>query len=141
MLIQIQSPSHQIQAPWHQYYSTIEKLKPKLNIKTVTWIRPEHSIYKLNTDGCCKGNPGNGGGGGILRNSQGNMIMACTDFYGMCTNNLAESKAILTGLQWCASNGYRHVTIESDSQMIIGMINGITETPWMIKDLKIQHFE
>lgn len=41
---------------------------------------------KLNTDGSCKGNPGLGGRGCILRNSSGNVLWAAADFYGETTN-------------------------------------------------------
>ncbi|KAK4721889.1 hypothetical protein R3W88_012122 [Solanum pinnatisectum] len=81
------------------------------------------TLFKLNTDGCSKGSPGSAGGGGILRDDSGFPIMAYSDYYGDYTNNVAESNAILQEMQWCITNGYKNVDIESDSMIIINMIN------------------
>lgn len=58
-------------------------------------------MLKLNTDGCSKENPGSAGGGVILRDDKGQLIMAYATFFGECANNVAESHAILIGLRWC----------------------------------------
>ena len=54
---------------------------------------------KLNSDGCCKGNPGDGGEGCIFRDYKGHVIFAYVDFYADTTNSIAEAKALLKGLQ------------------------------------------
>ncbi|XP_043692976.1 uncharacterized protein LOC122643420 [Telopea speciosissima] len=61
---------------------------------------------KLNVDGASKGNSGPSGGGGVIRDSSGNVVMAFANFYGHCTNTEAEMRLILDGLQLCASKGY-----------------------------------
>lgn len=110
----------------------MERCKPHIKIIPVTWIKPPDGQLKLNTDGCSKGNSGPAGGGGCLRVHNGNLIMVYYSFFGSCTNNIAEAKAILIGLKWCFDNGYNEVLVESDSQMLINTINRTTKGPWQI---------
>jgi len=57
-----------------------------VHIREVKWMTPPHNILKLNTDGSALNNPGNIGGGGILRDSNGVMIYAFTIPLGFGTN-------------------------------------------------------
>ena len=57
----------------------------------VTWLKTTPGVLKLNTNGGSKGNPGqSGGGGGILRDSDGNMILAFSSHFGSSTSAQAE---------------------------------------------------
>ena len=87
---------------------------------------------KLNSDGCCKGNPGNGGGGSILRDDTGQVIFAHADFYDDTTNYIAEAKALLQGLHICKTRGMDHIDIEVDSLMLQQIICRRIATPWAI---------
>ncbi|XP_070001998.1 uncharacterized protein [Nicotiana sylvestris] len=69
------------------------------------WIKPPLLFVKLNSDGSCK--DGICGGGGIVRNSMGTLIMAYSIPLGAGTNNWAEAKAMLFGLKWCIKRRYR----------------------------------
>lgn len=75
------------------------------------------------------------GGGGILRDHFGHMVMAFAEFYGQESNNVAEAKAIHTRIQWCNWNNYIHSIIESDSLIIINMIKKEVNLSWKLKDI------
>lgn len=60
--------------------------------------------------------------------------MVYSEFYGICSNNIAEAKAILNGVYWYINNGYTNV-MELDSQIIIKMINGTTIIAWQVAHL------
>lgn len=112
----------------------MENIKPKIDITPVLWSKPNYGEYKLKVDGCSNGNPGSAGGGGILRNHMGHMIMAFTAYFGHSSNNLAEARAIKIGLKWCIDHDFNVLTIESESLTVINMINKATTTTWSIKE-------
>jgi hypothetical protein len=59
----------------------------------VRWSPPSHGRYKLNCDGSSFGNPGQSGGGGILRDHGGAFLWAFSDYFGVGTSMVAEAKA------------------------------------------------
>lgn len=58
--------------------------------------------------------------------------MAFINYYGQCSNNIAEAKVILHGLQWCAHNGYYDKIVELESLVIIRMINTDSNVTWQV---------
>lgn len=71
--------------------------------------------------------------------------MAYAEYFGECSNNMAEANAILFGIKWSLDKRLTKVLVESDFMIIINMINGVTKTPQKIKhiikgiqDLKLQ---
>lgn len=123
MLLSYQFPQVHLKQQWGNTVLLIENLKSRINIKSLRWSKPSPDRFKLITDGCSKGNLGSSGGGGNLRDDNGQLVLAYAEYYGECSNNVAESKAILYGIQWCITNGFKNVDIESDSMIIINMIN------------------
>ncbi|OIT21119.1 hypothetical protein A4A49_55681, partial [Nicotiana attenuata] len=117
ILINVQFPSLLIFIEWKHLVDVVERCKPLLK------------VIPLSTDGCSKGNLGLASGGGCLRDQYGDLIMAYSTFFGSCTNNMAEARAILVGLIWCIDNGYKEVEIKSDSLILINAINNQAGTP------------
>lgn len=65
------------------------------------------NTFKLtNVDGCSKANLGVEGGGRIVRDHDGQMLVAFASVYGNCSNNMVDAKAILQGLSMCIDRGY-----------------------------------
>lgn len=96
----------------------IVKKKPLL----ILWRKPVRGRLKLNVDGGCCGNPRAAGGGGILWDSNGDVVVGFSHYYGQATNNIAECKAVLDGLRLCKQLRLRDVLIESDSLVIINWL-------------------
>ncbi|KAH9292835.1 hypothetical protein KI387_041984, partial [Taxus chinensis] len=80
--------------------------------KNSSWIRPGENVVKLNFDGASKGNLGPAGGGGILRNSEGDWLFAYAGPLGRQTNNMVEARALLWGVLLAKEKGFKDIQIE-----------------------------
>ncbi|KAK4352288.1 hypothetical protein RND71_027806 [Anisodus tanguticus] len=98
ILIKAQFPSLDLDKEWLVASEQIEDLKSRIVIQTLQWQKPEAFCFKLNTDRCSKENPGSSGGGGILRNDKGELLVAFAAYFGNCSNIEAKAKAIQIGL-------------------------------------------
>ncbi|XP_035544603.1 uncharacterized protein LOC118347995 [Juglans regia] len=75
---------------------------PKVRIPCkVCWEKLPKGWLKLNVDGSCRVNLGSCGGGGIIRDSVGNMKAAFSEKFKLGTNNGAELRAIIRGIRLC----------------------------------------
>ena len=82
------------------------------------------SIYKLFTDGASRGNPGEAGAGSVLLDADGQELAARSAYLGQCTNNVAEYKALLLGVQSALELGCSRLEIFLDSQLIVRQLQG-----------------
>lgn len=87
-------------------------------------IFPEYD-YKLNFDGCSKGNPGLAGCGAVIYHL-GKEIWCKHLFVGEnATNNHAEYAGLILGLQQAKEIGIKELKVEGDSQLVINHMSGI----------------
>uniref|UniRef100_M1CEJ8 RNase H family protein n=1 Tax=Solanum tuberosum TaxID=4113 RepID=M1CEJ8_SOLTU len=107
----------------------IEGCRHELRVWKVNWERPPPNILQLNTDGSALSNPGKIGGGGILRDSQGDMIYAYIVSSGTGPNNLAEVQAAAHGLYWCTHHGYKTIILEVDLEQLTKWITHNSQPP------------
>ena len=84
----------------------------------------ENGVCSLFTDGASRGNPGRAGGGAVLFDSRGNELAAWSIDLGICTNNVAEYKALLLGLEQALDYGCTTLDIALDSELIVRQIQG-----------------
>ena len=66
---------------------------PVCIVQRVRWEVRGSGMLTLNVDGCAKGNPGVGGGGGVLRDATGLPLFAFSAFFGEITSLQAEVRA------------------------------------------------
>ncbi|HBH86716.1 MAG TPA: ribonuclease H [Syntrophaceae bacterium] len=78
----------------------------------------------LYTDGACRGNPGQGGAGAVLIDEEGNVFATRKTSLGLCTNNIAEYKALILGLEEALKRKCRRLNIFLDSELLVNQING-----------------
>nr|XP_009606237.1 uncharacterized protein LOC104100666 [Nicotiana tomentosiformis] len=113
-------------------------MKQNIWIKRLKWDKPELSELKLNTDGCFKDNPGQAGGGGILRDHMGDVVMAFSHYYGICSNNEAEGsikanwqlqetiskiRRLMEHGQFAINHCYREINMAADTLTNLGVLN------------------
>ncbi|MGA2333290.1 MAG: ribonuclease HI family protein [Syntrophales bacterium] len=82
-------------------------------------------VVNLYTDGACRGNPGQGGAGVVLVDETGEIIATVRHSLGHCTNNIAEYKALIFGLEEALKKRYGRLNIFLDSELLVNQIKGL----------------
>lgn len=80
--------------------------------------------YQLYTDGGARGNPGPAGAGALLLAPDGTEVEAISAYLGELTNNQAEYRALLLGLQAAVDNDVRKLDVRMDSELIVRQMRG-----------------
>jgi len=78
----------------------------------------------IHTDGASRGNPGPAAIGATIKDKQGRLIASISQRIGETTNNQAEYRAVIAGLERALKLGARQAQIYSDSQLVVRQING-----------------
>ncbi|MDI6743538.1 MAG: ribonuclease HI family protein [Smithella sp.] len=81
-------------------------------------------IYRLFSDGACRGNPGIGGAGAVIQDADANIVWEGKKYLGHCTNNLAEYHGLILGLNGAISSGCKNLEVYLDSELLVKQING-----------------
>lgn len=75
-------------------------------------------------DGGSRGNPGPAGLGAVVRAADGTPLVTLGRFIGRATNNVAEYKGLIAGLEKALELGATNVLVCGDSELIIRQMNG-----------------
>lgn len=81
-------------------------------------------IFRLYVDGAALGNPGEAGIGAILLDGEGKAIFRLGRYIGRATNNQAEYRALILGLEETLAMGGRDVVVFTDSQLMERQVKG-----------------
>lgn len=84
----------------------------------------ENTKYVLNTDGGARGNPGPSAAAAVFYDLDGNIVVELSEYLGTATNNVAEYKALILGLQEAVTCGVIDLEIRMDSELIIKQMRG-----------------
>jgi ribonuclease HI len=79
----------------------------------------------LHVDGGARGNPGPAAIGVVVSDPDGKRVAAFGDKIGETTNNVAEYKALLRGLELAAEHGAREIHVINDSELIARQVTGV----------------
>ena len=78
----------------------------------------------INTDGASRGNPGPAAIGVTIKDSEGRLLASISRRIGVTTNNQAEYRAVIAGLEKAIGLGARCVVVASDSELLVKQLNG-----------------
>lgn len=78
----------------------------------------------LYCDGGSRGNPGPAGGGGEILDEEGGQLLSFSVYFGRATNNVAEYRALIEGIDRVRQLGARFVEIRLDSELLVKQIRG-----------------
>jgi ribonuclease HI len=79
---------------------------------------------RLFTDGGARGNPGPAAYGYVLEAEDGTVLAAEGEAIGVATNNVAEYRALLAGLEKALELQLREVEVVSDSELLVKQMRG-----------------
>jgi ribonuclease HI len=79
---------------------------------------------RLSTDGGARGNPGPAAYGYVLESEDGHVLDARGDTIGVATNNVAEYRALLAGLEKALELGVTELEVVSDSELLVKQMRG-----------------
>ena len=80
--------------------------------------------YRLRTDGGARGNPGPAGIGVVLEDPAGEVVAEIAKGIGHATNNVAEYRALIEGLELAAREGVKDLDVFSDSLLMVEQMKG-----------------
>lgn len=84
----------------------------------------------LFTDAGARGNPGPAGIGVVLKDESGEVIGEVAEPIGVTTNNIAEYKALIAGLELARDKGVTNIEVFMDSKLVVFQVKG----EWKIKN-------
>ena len=79
---------------------------------------------KLSTDGGARGNPGPAAYGYVLEADDGTVLAAHGEKIGIATNNVAEYRALIAGLEKAVELAVPEVEVVSDSELLVKQMTG-----------------
>jgi ribonuclease HI len=90
--------------------------------------------WSVMVDGAARGNPGEAGCGAAICDENGDVVMELSRYLGRTTNNVAEYKGLLMGLEALLKLGKKRVRVLSDSELLVRQLNG----QYRVKDEKLK---
>ncbi len=79
----------------------------------------------LHVDGGARGNPGPAAVGVVISDADGDVVEEIAERIGVATNNVAEYRAVLRGIERARQLGAREVEIVGDSELIARQLTGV----------------
>ena len=79
---------------------------------------------KLSTDGGARGNPGPAAYGYVLEAEDGTVLDSRGERIGVATNNVAEYRALIAGLEKAVELGIDELEVVSDSELLVKQMQG-----------------
>jgi ribonuclease H / adenosylcobalamin/alpha-ribazole phosphatase len=79
---------------------------------------------RLSTDGGARGNPGPAAYAYVLETEDGTVLDARGEAIGVATNNVAEYRALVAGLERAVEAGVSELEVVSDSELMVKQMRG-----------------
>jgi probable phosphoglycerate mutase len=80
--------------------------------------------FRAGFDGGSRGNPGPGAFGFVLSDPSGREVEARGEFLGTVTNNVAEYRGLIAGLEAAADAGASSLEVSMDSELVVRQMTG-----------------
>ena len=88
----------------------------------------------VNVDGGARGNPGPAAIAAVVATPEGEILEEHSETIGQATNNVAEYRALLLGIERARALGAREVELVGDSELIVRQVQG----EYRVKDASLR---
>ena len=78
----------------------------------------------VHVDGGARGNPGPAAAAAVVSDPDGQVLDEAAEVLGVATNNVAEYRGLLLGLQRAKALGATEVEVVNDSELVAKQVNG-----------------
>ena len=78
----------------------------------------------VNVDGGARGNPGPAAVGAVVQDAAGEILEERGERIGNATNNVAEYRALLLGIERAAELGASELELVGDSELVVRQVKG-----------------
>jgi ribonuclease HI len=78
----------------------------------------------VNVDGGARGNPGPAAIGAVVSNADGDVLQEIAERIGVATNNVAEYRALIRGIEAARALGADELAIVGDSELVARQLTG-----------------
>ncbi len=85
---------------------------------------PRPTFWRLRCDGGSRGNPGPAAFGYVLQDPAGAEREARGEYVGTATNNVAEYRSLIAGLEAAAALGVTALEVNMDSELVVRQMTG-----------------
>jgi len=79
----------------------------------------------VHVDGGARGNPGPAAAGAVISTPAGEVLIDAAEAIGVATNNVAEYRGLLLGLQRAQQLGASEVEVVNDSELVAKQVKGL----------------
>ena len=86
------------------------------------------------SDGAARGNPGPAGAGVRIEDARGRRVSEAARYLGEATNNVAEYRALILGLELARELGASEVELRADSELVIRQMTG----EYRVRNVRLQ---
>ena len=85
---------------------------------------PQRGTLRVNVDGGARGNPGPAAIAAVVMDGDGAVLEERSEAIGTTTNNVAEYRALLLGIERAAALGASRLELLGDSELIVRQVSG-----------------
>jgi ribonuclease HI len=85
---------------------------------------PAKGSLRINVDGGARGNPGPAAIAAVVQDGDGEVLEERSESIGLATNNVAEYRALLLGIERAAALGAKRLQLIGDSELIVRQVKG-----------------
>jgi ribonuclease HI len=79
----------------------------------------------VHVDGGARGNPGPAAAAAVVSSADGDVLDEAHEVLGVTTNNVAEYRGLLLGLERARALGATEVEVVNDSELVAKQVNGV----------------